>query len=248
MNTKLRLLICTFFVEFVIFSETRRASITEYSYQVSIQEFERHVCSGALIYESWILTAASCVFESEPSNVKIRVRTSSLVTGGDNLDVSYILVHDEFDKYVYTNDIALIKLKIPAMFGEKLQPIALPEHDDFMIEDKRIGFVTGWRRKIFQNTPVESELSVISVEIVNQETCATVMPSYKPVSEKMLCAGNMTQGVETCQGDPGAPLMLDQTLIGILSYGLGCETMLHPGVYTRISSYLEWIALSSGIH
>lgn len=42
--------------------------------------------------------------------------------------------------------------------------------------------------------------------------------------------------------------MVDQMLIGILSYGLGCETMLHPGVYTRISNYLEWIASNSGVH
>ncbi|KAK2579374.1 hypothetical protein KPH14_003238 [Odynerus spinipes] len=244
MNIKFGVLICATFAEFLVLD-----CIVEIGHNhVSVQKLGRHVCSGALIYESWILTAASCVFNSRESDIKIRVSTASLATGGDNLDVSKVVVHDEFDKYVYFNDIALIKLREPAMFGEKLQPIALPEDADVKIEDDRTSFVTGWHQKIFQKTPVESELSVISVKTVNQKTCATAMPSYKPVSEKMLCAGNMTRGVETCQGDPGAPLMLDQMLIGILSYGLGCETMLHPGVYTRISSYLEWIALSSGIH
>lgn len=51
----------------------------------------------------------------------------------------------------------------------------------------------------FQKISIESELSVINVTTVNQERCASLMPSYKPLSEKMLCAGNMTKGVETCQ-------------------------------------------------
>ncbi|XP_043672060.1 trypsin-3-like isoform X1 [Vespula pensylvanica] len=241
------LLICAIFIEIFVLREAKKVSIKEYPYHVSVQKFGKHICSGALIYESWILTAASCVFNSKTSDVKIRVRSESLVSKGDNLDVSNIVIHNKFDKYININDIALIRLKMPVMFGQKLQPIGLPENAD-IIKDNTISFVTGWQRKSFQKTSIEPELSVISVMTVNQKRCASLMPSYKPLSEKMLCAGNMTKGVETCQGDLGAPLTVDQMLIGILSYGLGCETMLHPGVYTRISNYLEWIASNSGIH
>ncbi|XP_035729180.1 serine protease 53-like [Vespa mandarinia] len=239
---------CVCYHRVFILGEAKKASIKDYPYHVSVQKSGKHICSGALIYESWILTAASCVFNSKTSDIKIRVRSESLIKNGNNLDINNIVIHNQFDKYINVNDIALIRLKMPVMFGQNLQPIGLPENADYFIKDNTTSFVTGWQRKSFQRISIEPELSVISVMTVNQKRCASFMPSYKPLSEKMLCAGNMTKGVETCQGDLGAPLMVDQMLIGILSYGLGCETMLHPGVYTRISNYLEWIASNSGVH
>ena len=49
------------------------------------------------------------------------------------------------------------------------------------------------------------------------------------------------------QGDSGGPLMWSETqetpysLIGIVSYGKGCASPDFPGVYTRVSAYLDWI-------
>jgi secreted trypsin-like serine protease len=44
------------------------------------------------------------------------------------------------------------------------------------------------------------------------------------------------------QGDSGGPLMLadDGCQIGIVSWGIGCATNTY-GVYTRISSFRDWI-------
>jgi secreted trypsin-like serine protease len=69
--------------------------------------------------------------------------------------------------------------------------------------------------------------SAISIAI---NTCAKAKPRYYYL-----------------QGDLGAPLVSEQTLIGILSYGLGCESNEYPGVYTRVSSYLPWIFQNSGV-
>jgi len=45
------------------------------------------------------------------------------------------------------------------------------------------------------------------------------------------------------QGDSGSPLMWLKEkqfyLIGISSYGLGCGD--NPGLYTNVSSYMDWI-------
>lgn len=51
----------------------------------------------------------------------------------------------------------------------------------------------------FQPGPAESLLTVTAVPLVNRDTCSLTMPCYEPVFQRMLCAGNMTQGVETCQ-------------------------------------------------
>ncbi|XP_003402914.1 trypsin-4-like [Bombus affinis] len=246
MVTKILILFCILLGNVLASDNTKYANIIEYPYHVSVEIYGKHVCSGALVHESWVITAASCVFGSNPSTMTVRVRSSTLFVGGDELEVANIVVHEDFDKYVLLNNIALIKLRIPVQFGEKLLPIGLPEKKDYVLDDGTTCYVTGWRHTLAG--PAESRLTVTTVPLVNQSTCSSTMPCYEPVFQTMLCAGNMTRGVETCQGDPGAPLMEGQTLIGVLSYGLGCKTMIHPGVYTRVSSYLAWISVNSGIH
>lgn len=51
------------------------------------------------------------------------------------------------------------------------------------------------------------------------------------------------------KGDSGGPLELDQelrrgtfsTIVGVTSFGKACGFPGIPGVYTRVSSYIEWI-------
>jgi Protein kinase domain/Trypsin len=49
----------------------------------------------------------------------------------------------------------------------------------------------------------------------------------------------------TCQADGGSPLVLDTLdgprLVGVASEGTGCASPSSPQIYTRVSSYLEWI-------
>lgn len=46
------------------------------------------------------------------------------------------------------------------------------------------------------------------------------------------------------QGDSGGPLMLNDgkwTQVGIVSWGIGCGKGQFPGVYTRVTSFMNWI-------
>jgi len=61
--------------------------------------------------------------------------------------------------------------------------------------------------------------------------------------------GNIAGGQDTCQGDSGGPLFYADTinsknkfiLAGVTSYGYQCALPKFPGVYTRVSYYLDWI-------
>ena len=62
----------------------------------------------------------------------------------------------------------------------------------------------------------------------------------------MICAGYWTGVTDTCVGDSGGPLVcIDEKLqphvAGIISWGKGCGRAHYPGVYTRVSYYLDWI-------
>lgn len=44
------------------------------------------------------------------------------------------------------------------------------------------------------------------------------------------------------QSDSGGPLVCDETLQGILSWGVyPCGSVQHPAVYTQICRYTSWI-------
>ena len=65
------------------------------------------------------------------------------------------------------------------------------------------------------------------------------------VIDRELCAGYMKGGVDSCQGDSGGPLTcyIDGywAVTGVVSHGHGCAREQTPGIYTRVTQYLEWI-------
>lgn len=61
-----------------------------------------------------------------------------------------------------------------------------------------------------------------------------------------ICAGRKFGGVDSCQGDSGGPLVaLDKRerayQVGIVSFGFECAAEKSEGVYTRVSTYRDWI-------
>ena len=59
------------------------------------------------------------------------------------------------------------------------------------------------------------------------------------IADTMICAG--TTGKGPCHGDSGGPLVDEKgLLIGIVSWGNGCARG-YPGVFTKVSYFLDWI-------
>ena len=79
---------------------------------------------------------------------------------------------------------------------------------------------------------------------VGLETCEQSLTTY--VDSTQVCAGGEL-GKDSCSGDSGGGLFISDTsdtwhLLGIVSYGtLDCGNGT-PGVYTRVSSFLQWIS------
>ena len=52
-------------------------------------------------------------------------------------------------------------------------------------------------------------------------------------------------GTDSCLGDSGGPLICAEdgkpVLYGVTSWGFGCAKDNSPGVWTKITNYVEWI-------
>jgi secreted trypsin-like serine protease len=118
--------------------------------------------------------------------------------------------------------------------------------------------VLGWGRTLPGEGGRYSLLLVgVDLDIVDGETCRRDPAYADRIGPKVICAAR--RGKDACQGDSGGPLMLrtmrgqegamkqDDVQIGIVSWGLGCAEPGHPGVYTRVSSYIPWIRRAMSI-
>ena len=77
---------------------------------------------------------------------------------------------------------------------------------------------------------------------MDQETCNEDYSGYD-ITDKMICAGQ--KGKDSCQGDSGGPLVAykdgSPVLVGVVSWGVGCALEGYPGVYARVSAFVDWI-------
>lgn len=87
------------------------------------------------------------------------------------------------------------------------------------------------------------QLRHVQIWTVNQEFCAERYASRgHRVTNSMLCSGYLNLGGrDQCQGDSGSPLLHNNVIVGIRSWGIGCAEPNFPGVNARISVASNWI-------
>lgn len=91
----------------------------------------------------------------------------------------------------------------------------------------------------------------VGVDGVDYQRCNEVYSSQRRrIVDSQICAGG-EKGKDSCRGDSGGPLMGNYKdgqgnsytyLAGLVSYGPSpCGMEGWPGVYTRVSNYVDWI-------
>jgi secreted trypsin-like serine protease len=162
-------------------------------------------------------------------------------------------------------DIALIKLKDPIPDAKPIV-LANADLDKKLLTPGATVTVTGWgavwdpedKNVLAMLSQLTSgadlgdklnyplKLHQVEIQVMDNESCKTMFQgSNTEIVDSSICALQPGSRKNACYGDSGGPLMASpkpRTFVQVGIVSRGCGNMDLPNIYTRVSSFSDWIA------
>ena len=206
------------------------------------------MCGATLISDYWLVSAAHCVDGDAANSIGVSVPEYSYVnvgtlsgTDGWQYTLSEIIMHESWTgSGVVGFDIAMLKTSTQVTLNHDVYPACLPKQTECFRADSET-WISGYGALAYGGNNADS-LQGVMLPLVAHSSCTAV---YGSISTQTLCAGYSQGGMDSCQGDSGGPMAaLSENIwyfYGVVSFGYQCAVPGIPGVYTRVTSYVDWI-------
>ncbi|KAF2902632.1 hypothetical protein ILUMI_03554 [Ignelater luminosus] len=220
----------------------------------------KYPCSGSIISNRIILTAAHCALAKSDNYKLFTARVGEYLTDSridcgeefcalpvQDITISHVILHPGYQKEIYKDNIALLVLNSKINYTVTAQPICLPESWSVT---GNYGTLVGWGKMAGQiEAPTYQQ--VLQFPIVGLQQCVNIYGRTLPITEYQLCAGG-EHGKDACTGFGGSPLLQSEGdtyyQVGILSFGSDqCGAPGIPSVYTNVKKYVNWIKENSPV-
>ncbi|XP_050451697.1 serine protease nudel-like isoform X3 [Cataglyphis hispanica] len=223
---------------------------------VAIYKDGRFHCGGVILSEIHVLTASHCMEGYEKHYYEIQAgtfRRFSFSPTTQSRKARFVITHPDYESENMQNDISIIMLDKPFLFNRWIRQACLPSPSILGTEWNKepsplsMCIAIGWGA-LREDGPNSDYLREVEVPILPG---CTHLPDQNNAT---ICAGYPDGGQDTCQGDSGGPLMCRNRnfgsqwyVAGLVSHGEGCARPNEPGVYMKISYFLDWIQQTSNM-
>lgn len=206
-------------------------------------------CGGVALTKLRVLTAAHCSEGSAQGAGRMLPSESFAIHNpsrnllGKRYAVRRVHTHPDWNPRTFHNDLAVLDLA---------EPLPLKAADRVVINSDATIPSAGGPLQVYGfgvNAYGIPSTKLQFADILNLDDGSGQCGKYESreyFKEGMICGGVETGEVDSCQGDSGGPLLADvedrRLLVGLVSSGNGCALPDYPGLYTRLSTYQNWIA------
>ena len=215
----------------------------EQPWVVRIYDNERYICSGTLLKDNWVISAAQCFYGLSESNFNFGVFNP---LSGERMVFKplVILNHPKFDiTQSLAYDVALVKLLIPGDVSAGLNVACVSPSTDIDDVDGTVAVEIINDQRILQQDP-----QVIDIQTLPNKECFAALDDETDlifVGEQMACARQQQDTATvsdtrraSCQGgDIGSGFIVgNRAVIGVLSWEVECVS-----VFQRMAPIYSWI-------
>lgn len=219
-------------------SHPRPSSPEEAKFVVNIVVEDLHVCSGAYIQNTWVVTVAHCltVFSVNDFHFVMGSLHSS-GKGGQKRNAVNVVTHPKYNNKMLMFDIALVQLEKP--FDQSATVGTVPVAPTIDVDAKPKCHLQGWGLSlgIGETLLPDSGLERISVTLTTTAACEKYYDDgFTKVDSTVVCAG---EDVDLSMVDAGATLVCNDQVVGCVTIPGGHSRS--PSIFINMAYFNVWI-------
>ncbi|CAJ0938479.1 unnamed protein product [Ranitomeya imitator] len=229
-----------------------------------------HFCGGSLVKEDWVISTRQCFSSCDADLSGYHAMVGTLFANPATSDPDMQSVaFSKIMCGPAASSLVMLKLERPVTLSTRVALICLPP-ERYIVPPETKCEIAGWgdTRAACGNgsdpssgelcrpsmvsgsdpssgTGHEGELKVADFTVMSNDECNTYSKSRTLVLDQEICTKPMPTERGACEGDYGGPLACLThdcwVLEGVIIPARGCGKINVPGVFTRVSLYVDWI-------